>query len=148
MSEQTSASDPHAGSRDTPVGRRLEPMARPDCLRALADRYLGRLAFARDGVPDVVPMNYRLHDGTVVLRAAYGTVLDAVVGTPIAFEVDAVDPAYHAGWSVVVHGVLESVTEPGDLQALEQLPLRPWAPGDRPLYLRIPTDVVTGRRIA
>jgi uncharacterized protein len=128
--------------------RRLEVLDRDACVALLRTGYLGRLAFVADGRPKVLPMNYRLHDDAVVVRTEHGALLEAVAGRPVAFEVDAVDPGYHTGWSVVVEGTAVEVTDASELAEVERLPLRPWAPGERSRYLRIPLDEVSGRRIA
>jgi uncharacterized protein len=131
----------------TPMQRRLAPLDVDECLSRLAGHYLGRLAFEVDGKPQIIPFNYLLHEGAVVLRTELGTLLDTIVGRPVAFEVDEVDVEFHDGWSVVVHGRAEEVWEPEELDRLRQLPLRPWAPGDRAHYVRILSTAITGRRI-
>jgi uncharacterized protein len=92
-------------------------------------------------------MNYLLFEGSVTLRMDYGSLLDAVVGTPVAFEVDDVDVDYHTGWSVVVQGKAEEIWEPTELDRMRDLPLRPWAPGSRAHYIRIVSTSMSGRRI-
>lgn len=131
----------------TPTERRLAPMDVDECLDRLARQHLGRLAFEVDGRPQIIPLNYLLHEGAVVVRTELGTLLDTIVGRPVAFEVDDVDDEYHDGWSVVVHGRAEEVWEPDELERLRSLPLRPWAPGDRSHYVRILSTAITGRRI-
>ena len=52
----------------------------------------------------VVPVNYAVLDGDIVIRTGSGTKLDAALtGAVVAFEIDSVDPIYHEGWSVMVH---------------------------------------------
>lgn len=130
------------------VTRRLEPLEIDECLRLLDSRYVGRIAFVDGGLPQVLPLNYRFHEGAIVFRTDYGALLDAVHRSDVAFEVDAIDPDYHTGWSVVVHGRAEEVWRPEDLAGLRALPLRPWAPGSRDHYVRILPGRITGRRIS
>lgn len=125
----------------------LEDLSVDECLELLERSYLGRLAFVRDGVPQMLPVNYRFHEGSVVFRTGYGTLLDTVHLSRVAFEIDALDPATHSGWSVVVHGKAQEVTDPAELERLRELPLRPWAPGARDHYVRILGSAITGRRI-
>lgn len=129
-------------------GPRLAPLDVDECLDRLARRDLGRLAFVVDAKPRIIPMNYLLHEGSILLRTGITPTLDAVIGSPVAFEVDVVDPLDHSGWSVVVHGRAEEVWEPDELARLRALPLQPWAPGAREHYLRIMSTAITGRRIA
>jgi uncharacterized protein len=119
-----------------------------ECLDLLAGRYLGRLAWVRDGRPEVRPLNYVLHEGQVIVRLSVGRTLDELAdGTPAVFEVDDVELDYHRGWSVIVRGTTEEIWEPAELDRVRTLPLQPWAPGDRVHYLRILPVSITGRRI-
>jgi uncharacterized protein len=123
-----------------------------ECLRLLNEHpvHVGRLAFTtEDGYPLVLPVNYRVDHGTVVFRTALGTKLDVVAkGIPVAFEVDELDSAWEEGWSVVIQGRAEEVTNPAEISRLQRLPIRPWGPGDRSRFVRIQPDKITGRRIA
>jgi uncharacterized protein len=111
--------------------------------------HVGRVAVVHEGQPVILPVNYRLDGDSVVVRTDHGTVLHrAAEGAPVAFEVDAVDPAWEEGWSVVISGTASPVRDPEELDRLRQLPLRPWAGGDKDVYLRIRPERVTGRRIA
>lgn len=128
--------------------RRLETISVDECLGLLAGRHVGRIAFVEDGEPKVLPVNYRFHQGAVVFRTDYGALLDAVHLSPVAFEVDTIDPDHHTGWSVVVHGKAVEAWRPEELDELRQLPLRPWAPGTRGHYVRVLPKAITGRRIS
>jgi uncharacterized protein len=128
--------------------RRLEELPVEACLELLERSYLGRIGFVRDGVPQVFPVNYRLHEGAIVFRTDRGGFLDAVHLTHVAFEVDDADLETHTGWSVIVQGKAEEVWEPDELDRMRELPLRPWAPGDRDHYVRILPRTITGRRLS
>ncbi|HUH08612.1 MAG TPA: pyridoxamine 5'-phosphate oxidase family protein [Egibacteraceae bacterium] len=125
----------------------LEALSVDECLQLLATRSVGRIAFAHDGDPQIFPVNYQLHEGAIVFRTDYGGLLDAIHLSIAAFEVDAIDPEYRTGWSVVVHGRAEEVWKPAELVPLRTLNLRPWAPGARDHYVRIFPRSITGRRI-
>jgi len=61
-----------------------------------------------------LPVNYTLIDGFVVFRSGEGTKVDAVPGAKVAFEVDQFDGVSRTGWSVVVQGRAEEITEDPD----------------------------------
>jgi len=119
-----------------------------ECLALLGHRVVGRVAFICGDGPVIVPVNYLLDEGTVVFRTTYGTTLDTIgSGARVAFEVDAIDEATHSGWSVVVAGKAEEIWRPEELERARNLPLQPWAPGDRAHYVRILPSSISGRRI-
>ena len=124
---------------------------RSECLHLMATTvpHVGRVALVDgEGRPFVLPVNYQVDGESVVFRTAEGGLLDAAVaGTLVAFELDAVDPAWQEGWSVLAHGVARAVADPDEIARLERLPLRPWAPGDRHRWVRLPVQSVSGRRI-
>jgi nitroimidazol reductase NimA-like FMN-containing flavoprotein (pyridoxamine 5'-phosphate oxidase superfamily) len=124
-------------------------MLDPDeCLRLLGTRTVGRLAYvARAGVPDIAPVNYGVADGCILIRSGAGPKLQAADRRElVAFEVDDLDEAGRGGWSVVVHGRAERVTQ-GRRQDPSEVP-EPWAAGPRVHTIRITPRRITGRRIA
>lgn len=122
-----------------------------DCRLLLRQHPLGvgRVAFTvDDGGLLILPFNYRLDGDDVVLRTGEGQLLGAVhAGRWLAFEVDTVDPAWQDGWSVLVQGVAEEIVDPAELERVQRLPLRAWAPGRKSHWLRLPTGHISGRRI-
>jgi uncharacterized protein len=128
----------------------LQTLSPEDCYRLVAAHpvHVGRIAVVDDGVAHVLPVNYRLDGEDVILRTDPGTrVYGAAIGHAVTFEVDAVDPTWQEGWSVVVHGDAEQVLDEGELARLRQLPLRSWAGADKEVFVRIRARQVTGRRI-
>lgn len=129
----------------------LVTLSREECLRLLRRHHVhvARLGVVdTDGHPLVLPVNYRMDGDAVVIRTDPTSPLAGqAAGQPVAVEVDDVDPAWQEGWSVLVQGTATVVTEEAELVRLRRLPLHPWAPGDRSMYLRIEPAFVTGRRI-
>ena len=128
----------------------LEVLERHECLALLAGEEVGRLGLVWGGHPLILPVNYVLDGDTVVFRTAPGTKLDASRRTAVAFEVDRFDGATREGWSVVVQGVADEVTDfadPALLERLGRLRLDPWSEGDKPHVVRIVPRVVSGRRL-
>jgi len=125
----------------------LKELAERECFQLLASRVVGRVAVVVDGEARVFPVNYLVDGDDIVFRTGEGTKLDAArSGALVTFEVDASDPLYHTGWSVMVTGPLEAVTEPGELHRLHGLPVRAWG-GDGRHIVRMPIARVAGRRI-
>jgi uncharacterized protein len=125
----------------------LEELDRDECLRLLARAPLGRLGVVVGGRPLVFPVNFTLDGEAVVLRTDEGTKLYAARNGPVAFECDGIDGAYHTGWSVLALGDAEEVSDAGEVERLERLPLAPWCPGAKPTWLRLRPRTLTGRRI-
>ena len=126
-------------------------MDREECLRRLAGESVGRLAVSAPDWPPVIrPVSYVFDERTrsVVFRTAQGSKLTALLLTHrAAFEIDGIEPSGEVAWSVIVQGRVEEVTNAAELGRLQRSGLRPWA-SDLPLWMRIATTVVSGRRSA
>lgn len=109
---------------------------------------LGRLAFVDDGWPVVFPMNY-VNDGDLIyFRTAPGSKLLAALRVQqVTFQVDEVDETWQEGWSVLAFGRLRMLNDEEEIAQVRKSPLRPWARGDRPHYLRMDVATMTGRRL-
>ena len=128
---------------------RWRELSDDECRALLARTHLGRIAVVDGGRPLILPVNYVLDEADVVFRTDSGSKLDAAgLGQPVAFEVDGVDIASRTGWSVVVRGRAEHVSDEVHLEKLRRLPLVSWAPGAKPHYVRISPHELTGRRIS
>ncbi|MEV7179029.1 pyridoxamine 5'-phosphate oxidase family protein [Kitasatospora sp. NPDC093679] len=118
------------------------------CWAKLAPGGIGRVALSTRRGPVVMPVNYRVHDGTVVYRTSIGSTPASAAGHRVAFEVDHLDEAARRGWSVLVSGMAVRVDDP---EAVEQLTRQgdpdPWAGGERHVWIGIAPSVVTGRTI-
>lgn len=128
---------------------RWQELTERECRSLLAGAHLGRIAVVESGRPLIFPVNYVLDGTDVVFRTDSGSKLyAAALGEQVAFEVDGINPADRTGWSVLIRGAAEYVTDPGRLNKLRSLPLVPWAPGAKPHYVRINSGQVSGRRIS
>jgi nitroimidazol reductase NimA-like FMN-containing flavoprotein (pyridoxamine 5'-phosphate oxidase superfamily) len=109
---------------------------------------LGRLAFVDAGWPVVFPMNYVADGNLLYFRTAPGSkLLAALRMQQVTFQVDHVDEVWEEGWSVLAFGRLRMLTDDDEIAKVSRWPLRPWAPGDRPHYLRLDVASFTGRRL-
>jgi uncharacterized protein len=130
------------------MSRRLDVLSREESLRLLATVPIGRLIYTHNALPAVVPVNFVVDGSELLVRAGYGGALAAGIrGAVVAFEVDDVDVGSQEGWSVTVTGQAREELDPGELDRLSALHLEPWAAGARDHFLKISTDIVTGRRL-
>jgi nitroimidazol reductase NimA-like FMN-containing flavoprotein (pyridoxamine 5'-phosphate oxidase superfamily) len=125
-------------------GGKLDP---EDCVPLLATQQVGRLVVAGEA-PLVVPLNYVLQDGAILIRTDGGSIASCAKSGTAVFEVDQVDSTQHAGWSVVVHGPLEDVTDELDRHPERRPELDAWAPGPKDRWLRLAMDEVSGRWVS
>ncbi len=83
-----------------------------------------------------------------MFRTARGSKFHALLrSTHAAFEIDGTDPDTRTGWSIIIVGVTEEVTNVIDVNHFDNLGLEPWALRDKPHWVRIRPWTVSGRRI-
>lgn len=122
-------------------------LSRGQCLRLLRRTRVGRVVVTIDGVPAAFPVNFALLDDDIVFRTGPGTKLSAALdGATVGFEVDRIDPVFESGWSVLIQGPSAVMTDDDELLKARRLHLRTWAPGQRPHFVRIRSESVSGRR--
>jgi uncharacterized protein len=126
-------------------------IGRSRCLQMLAAASggVGRIAVSVSP-PMIRPVNYAFDERTqsVVFRSALGSKLrEGLSSGTAAFEIDGADPVERTGWSVIIVGEAEEVTDPAEIDRLEGLELEPWAPGPRTHWVRIRATSASGRRI-
>ena len=133
----------------------VEELGEAECLRLVAGQEVGRIAFSGRYGPTVLPVNYRLHEGSVVFRTRQDSPLDEDLRTgianaeyKIAFEVDELHPADRDGWSVLIQGAAHHVTSGEERAAIAQAGVSPWPGGPKELFMRIRPTRITGRRIS
>lgn len=124
----------------------LAVLSRVDCLRRLAGASLGRVGFKLGEQLSVLPVNFVVEDARIVFRTAPGSKLSAaLMGTRVAFEVDAVDPTGMHGWSVLVNGYASEIRDQAGIEQAGRLDLSPWAPGSRRYFVAVRIDQISGR---
>jgi transcriptional regulator with XRE-family HTH domain len=143
-----------AGAQVPPGYRRLpgppvvSKLMSAECRRLIATGGIGRIAFCTTSGPAVLPVNFAVVAGTIVVRTGEGTAIDGHADEQVAFEVDHIDEALRQGWSVLVRGKAHRVAHPAELQSIQRdATIWPWPGGDRDVYVRIIPDTITGRRI-
>jgi nitroimidazol reductase NimA-like FMN-containing flavoprotein (pyridoxamine 5'-phosphate oxidase superfamily) len=132
----------------------LEELDEAECLRLITPGGIGRLAYSGRFGPTVLPVNYRLYDGTIVFRTAQDSPTDEDLRTGIAnaeykvaFEIDEIDLNAREGWSVLVQGPVHLVESDTERASILKAGVETWPGGDRELFLRIVPSRITGRRI-
>jgi transcriptional regulator with XRE-family HTH domain len=128
-----------------PVVTKLMPA---ECARLIAPGGIGRIGFSTASGPIVLPVNFAVLTGTIVIRTGEGTTIEGHADGQVAFEVDHIDEALSQGWSVLVRGQAHRVAHPAELELIQRdTDLWPWPGDDRDIYLRIVPHRITGRRI-
>ena len=112
------------------------------------ETHIGRVAFDDGPGPIVLPVNYRIHAGSVVFRTHGGLLYKAAVDrAPVAFEVDEVNHLWQEGWSVMVRGHLMTEDDP-DVCAHLDTTLRAWDEGvSKSLFVSVRSTAITGREL-
>lgn len=142
---------PSPSGTDTRRISEMVELARDECLDLLAGHSFGRLAVSMGGgAPTIRPVNYVFDRASqsVVFRTAPGSKFHALLhSVDAAFEIDGIDEHSRTGWSVIIRGITEEVTNPPEIARLDRLGLQPWAPGDKRHWMHIRAWTVSGRRI-
>jgi nitroimidazol reductase NimA-like FMN-containing flavoprotein (pyridoxamine 5'-phosphate oxidase superfamily) len=155
MSESMSGAAPEGSAPSGPGEPAvLEKLDEAECLRLISPGGIGRIAFTGRFGPTVLPVNYQLHQGTIVFRTVEDSPTDEDLRTGIAnaeykvaFEIDDFSLAAREGWSVLIQGALHHVESEAEQASVRESGVEPWAGGSRELYLRVIPSRVTGRRI-
>jgi uncharacterized protein len=128
----------------------LQVLTYPECLALLASETVGRVGTNVSALPVVLPVNFVLDSKGVVFRTVEGTKFHAATaGAVLAFEVDGYDETAMTGWSVLVQGVGQVVTDLAECAGLEASGLQAWAlDGRADRWVRIPLERLSGRRFA
>lgn len=152
------AVDRLAGRDHTAAPPRLEGLNADECLRLISPGGVGRVAYDGPSGPVILPVNYVVHEGAVLLRTAFGGPLDRnprtgvkgagfKAGFKVAFEVDRIDEVNRRGWSVLVQGTAHHISSGPEQVAVTTAGVEPWAGGERELRIRIVPAEISGRRI-
>ena len=132
----------------------LEPIDEAECLRLISAGGVGRIGYTGRFGPTVVPVNYALHEGTIVFRTGQHSPMGEDLRTGIehaeskvAFEIDEISPATREGWSILVQGRAHPVDSETERNSVMQSGVEPWAGGEKELFVRVTPTRITGRRI-
>jgi nitroimidazol reductase NimA-like FMN-containing flavoprotein (pyridoxamine 5'-phosphate oxidase superfamily) len=105
----------------------------------------GRVAVSISSQPEIFPINYYADGDTILFRTSEGTkLLELTINSKVAFETDAFTD--ELAWSVIVKGTAHVIENQEDIFEADQLPLRPWIPTLKYVYVRITPTEISGRR--
>lgn len=130
----------------------LQVLDRAECLRLLATVGVGRVVVpvGPSARPVIRPIHFAFDkvSQSVVFRSAQGGKLYALMHSGRAtFEADEVDASARNGWSVIIEGATEPVTDAMELRRLERLQVPGWVGGPEARWMRIRARTVSGRRL-
>jgi uncharacterized protein len=139
--EFVESTPPNDDGQQTPE---LVELSREECLTLLSGQSVGRIAvIADDGLPFVAPVNYETSGHTILFRTNAGSKLDALQRHPVAFQIDSIDPARRAGWSVLVQGIAHEAAP----HELPSVIVEPWL-GPKQHWIQVVPRYISGRRIS
>ncbi|KRA32452.1 MULTISPECIES: pyridoxamine 5'-phosphate oxidase family protein [unclassified Nocardioides] len=128
----------------------ITELTAPECEELLRAGVFGRLVLP-DGPrgAEILPVNYVAVDDAILVRTATGSLIDQYGdGASLLFEVDQVDYERWHGWSVVVRGQGELVSDDERSESERHTPGPPrWVRRDDVRWLRLRWDELSGRRI-
>ncbi|WP_225850347.1 pyridoxamine 5'-phosphate oxidase family protein [Streptomyces sp. HPF1205] len=124
-------------------------LGRQEALRLLAKVPVGRVVYTRRALPAVLPVNFCLdEDSSVLLHTSAGSdLVRAIDGAVVAFEADEFQAATRSGWSVVVTGRATVVTDPAEHERLTRTGPDSWMNERDGVFVRIESEMVTGREL-
>jgi nitroimidazol reductase NimA-like FMN-containing flavoprotein (pyridoxamine 5'-phosphate oxidase superfamily) len=132
----------------------VEQMDEAECLRLISGGGVGRIAYSGQFGLAVLPVSYKLHEGSIVVRTPLGSATDQDLRTGIrgadyrvTFEIDQVGHDAQEGWFVVIQGPAHHVDDHDDW-------LSAWVPAPRSSdfrspehFVRITPSFIVGRRL-
>ncbi|MFE4518905.1 helix-turn-helix domain-containing protein [Kitasatospora sp. NPDC056783] len=144
-----------SGRADAPPGQggpgprpRLLDLTEQECWQLVGSHGIGRIALPGEPAPVVMPVNYVVDQGCFVYRTGEHSATAPEEGAAVSFQVDHLDEYLGRGWSVLALGPARYVADPHELKRLAGLPgAAPWAGGERPRWVRVHPEKVTGRRL-
>jgi nitroimidazol reductase NimA-like FMN-containing flavoprotein (pyridoxamine 5'-phosphate oxidase superfamily) len=132
----------------------VELLDEAECWRLIAAGGVGRIGYTGRFGPTVLPVNYVLHEGTVVFRTGQHSPLGEDLRTGIehaeskvAFEIDEASAGTREGWSILVQGAAHLVDSDAERASVVGSGVEPWAGGEKELFVRVIPTRITGRRI-
>ena len=128
----------------------LVELSAAECTDLLTTTPLGRLGVVVEGRPEIFPVNHMYDEtsGCVVFPTNRRTKLHAALDWPwVAYEIDGETPD-GSGWSVMVVGKAETITDVDRIAGIAPRRTAGWAASGDATWVRIVPSKITGRRIS
>ncbi len=144
--EVTASQTPTSHAARPPGPGAVEHLKTAECWRLIEAGSFGRLAVeGLDGIPDVFPLNYTVHDGSIYIRSAPGSKLMAIAVHPVAaFEIDGEQDGFR--WSVVLRGSARRLAIDKEIRESGVQSLVSSSPTAKYNYICVTPSSVSGRR--
>ena len=126
----------------------METLSIEECIDCLGQVPVGRVAITVGALPVILPVNFALVDDSIYFRTVPGTKLAAATSSAVvAFEIDSYESDGQTGWSVLVQGMANIVTDVPTLERIARVKLDAWAlPVEADNVVRVEMNTMTGRR--
>ncbi|MFD0274635.1 helix-turn-helix domain-containing protein [Kitasatospora sp. NPDC127111] len=140
--------EPPPGQQSASRHPALMKLTARECWDRIGTHGIGRIALPVQPGPAVFPVNYIVDGRTVLYRTDPRGAAAAEDSIEVSFQVDHIDEHHRDGWSVLITGTAEHVTDPETIRHLADQPgAQPWAGGVRSLWIRVTPAHITGRQI-
>lgn len=119
---------------------------RAQCLDLLRSAHIARVVLSIKCIPVALPVNAAVQDDCVIFSTDSGSKLTASVeGQVVSVEADHMDFTYRTGWSVLLTGRAQLVTEAADIEWASSR-LQAWVPEPHSFLVRVQSTLISGRR--
>jgi hypothetical protein len=125
----------------------LEVLSPDLCQERLRSGGVGRVVYSTARGPVALPVNFAIRNGDVVFRTDESMASGVETNETVGFEVDRIDDAMSAGWSVLVSGTPHRIEDPIGRRQVATLGIEPWAGGSRDVLMGITICQISGRVI-
>ncbi len=132
----------------------MEELTETESLSLIEQAEIGRIGFTGRFGPVVLPVNFKVVEGSVVFRTVAGSPLGEDLRTGIshadykvAFEIDEINPVERTGWSVMIQGGAHYLDDEEERAVAQAAGIDPWVGGERDVFVRIKPTLISGRRI-
>lgn len=127
----------------------VEHLSAAECWRLLSLSPVGRIGVLIDSAPEIYPVNHLVMGEAIFFRTDEGGKLRGIDRSPsVCYQADGFNFDDRTGWSVLVKGRATPLESDAELEVVRRMPLRFWALGGKPNWIKIVPREITGRRIA